>query len=130
MWVQKGEYPSDLKKACVIPVYKKGKRQLCGNYRRISLISPFSKLFEKCILAQLDSFFSHNSLLSDKQYGLKKSVSTEMALENVYESFIANFEKDDWESVSVNFLRQIPYFTLLLKLLQIRSKKGSLKMSN
>ena len=88
----KGEYPKDLKSACVIPIYKKGEKNLCGNYRPISLISPFSKIFEKCILSQLNSFFSKFSILSDKQFGFKKNVSTEMALSSVYESFISNFE--------------------------------------
>ena len=90
--VTKGKYPKDLKKACVIPVFKKGERNLCGNYRPISLISPFSKIFERCILSQLNTFFSSFSILSDKQFGFKKNVSTEMALSNVYESFLSNFE--------------------------------------
>ena len=91
--IQKGEYPSDLKEACVIPIFKKGKQHLCGNYRPISLISPFSKIFEKCVLFQLDSFFITNGLLSKKQFGFKRNVSTEMALSNVYETFVDNFEK-------------------------------------
>ncbi len=88
----KGEFPKDLKKACVIPVYKKGEKHVCGNYRPISLISPFSKIFEKCILSQLNTFFSSFSLLSKQQFGFKKNVSTELALSSVYESFISNFE--------------------------------------
>ena len=91
--LEKGEYPMDLKKTCVIPIYKKGKQQICGNHRPINLTSPFSKIFEKCILFQLDSFFSVNSLMSKKQFGFRKNVSTEMALSSVYQSFIANFEK-------------------------------------
>ena len=62
-------YPLDLKKACVIPIYKKGKKNLCSNYRPISLISPFSKIFEKCILSQLNDFFTKNELLSKRQFG-------------------------------------------------------------
>ena len=87
-------YPLDLKKAVVIPIFKKGRKDLSGNYRPISLISPFSKVFEKCLLSQLTKFFTKNGLLSKRQFGFKKSVSTEMALCNVYEDLIKNSEND------------------------------------
>ena len=60
-------YPLDLKKSYVIPIYKKGKKYLPKNFRPISLISPFSKIFEKCILSQLTNFFTKNNLLTFKQ---------------------------------------------------------------
>ena len=92
--IRKGVYLSDMKIACVVPIYKKGEKNKCGNHRPISLISPFSKIFEKCILSQLDSFFSLHNLLTDKQFGFKKNISTGMALSNVYESFISNLEQN------------------------------------
>lgn len=92
--VSTGLYPLDLKMACVIPIHKKGEKNNCGNYRPISLISPFSKIFEKCILTQLESFFNKHSIITNKQFGFRKKVSTEMALSSVYECFINNFEND------------------------------------
>ena len=83
-----------MKLACVVPIYKKGEKNKCGNHRPISLLSPFSKIFEKCLLSQLESFFSVNNLLTDKQFGFKKNISTEMALSNVHESFINNLENN------------------------------------
>jgi hypothetical protein len=80
--------------ACVIPIHKKGEKGSCGNYRPISLISPFSKILEKCILTQLDTFFNKHSIITDKQFGFRKNVSTEMALSSIYENFINNFEND------------------------------------
>ena len=43
----KGIFPDSLKVAKVIPVFKKGNRSLLTNYRPISVLSVFSKIFEK-----------------------------------------------------------------------------------
>ena len=44
-----GVYPDVLKIAQIIPVYKKGNKSACTNYRPISLLSPINKIFEKLI---------------------------------------------------------------------------------
>ena len=47
--IEEGTFPDILKIAEVKPIYKKGPKDICENYRPISLLSPFSKIFEKCI---------------------------------------------------------------------------------
>ena len=42
-----GVFPSELKLARVVPIYKNGDRQQITNYRPISVTSFFSKVFEK-----------------------------------------------------------------------------------
>ena len=42
----KGEFPSDWKKANVVPVHKKSDKQSLKNYRPISLLPIFGKIFE------------------------------------------------------------------------------------
>ncbi|ELU18431.1 hypothetical protein CAPTEDRAFT_48939, partial [Capitella teleta] len=44
-----GTFPDDLKVAQVVPLYKKGSPMELGNYRPISLLPLFSKVFEKMI---------------------------------------------------------------------------------
>ena len=51
-----GQYPSIWKKANIIPVHKKGSRQYENNYRSISLLPVFGKLFEKFLF---DSIYNH-----------------------------------------------------------------------
>ena len=77
MCVDECIFPENLKEGCVIPIHKKGDRSNSGNYRPISLLSPFSKLFEKCILTQLNSFFSKHKLINSSQFGFQKKTSSQ-----------------------------------------------------
>ena len=54
--VQTGVDPSKLKHAKVIPVYKTGDRTEPGNYRPISLLSVFNRLFKRLMHKRLTSF--------------------------------------------------------------------------
>ena len=47
--LSEGTYPDLLKIAEVVPISKKGKRNKMTNYRPISLLSQFNKIFEKLI---------------------------------------------------------------------------------
>jgi hypothetical protein len=73
-------FPNPLKIAKVKPLYKKGDRQLCNNYRPISLLPSISKILEKVMLLQLDRHFSTNNIYYSSQYGFQKNKSTEHAL--------------------------------------------------
>ena len=55
-----------LKTAEVVPIFKKGERELCSDYCPISILNPFAKLFEKCLLDQLNNYFVSNNLISPK----------------------------------------------------------------
>ena len=48
-----GFFPDALKIAKVIPVYKTGDKSRLNNYRPISLLNCFSKIYEKVILKRL-----------------------------------------------------------------------------
>ena len=75
-----GVFPSCLKVAKVIPVFKKDSPLLCNNYRPISLLSNLDKIYEKILYRQLYSFFSRHNILSKQQFGFRKSFSTIHAL--------------------------------------------------
>ena len=73
-------FPKNLKLATVIPLFKKGDKNLYDNYRGISLLTSISKIFEINLKQQLLSFLSKNNILSNSQHGFTESRSTESAL--------------------------------------------------
>ena len=71
-----GNFPEKLTLARITPVFKKGSRFDKDNYRPISVLSNFSKLFEKAMYHRLFSYlgelkyFIHFSLVSEKMFDL------------------------------------------------------------
>ena len=80
MSVQKGVFPSKLKEAKVIPVYKSDDETEPGNYRPISLLSVFNPIFEKLMYHCLNSFLDKNNFLFKAQYGFREKHSTQHAI--------------------------------------------------
>ena len=66
-----GIFPSKLKLAKVIPLYKKEDQRVFGNYRPISLLSSISKIFEKVAFKPILEYFTSNNLLFESQYGFR-----------------------------------------------------------
>ena len=70
-----GEFPSLCKIAKVIPLFKKGDPLDCSNYRPISLLSTFSKIFEKCVYKRVYSFLEKINLILSYNLALANSKS-------------------------------------------------------
>ena len=64
-------YPSTWKKANVTPVHKKGDKQCVSNYRPVSLLPVFGKIFEKLIFNEIYSFLDREKLLNANQSGFQ-----------------------------------------------------------
>ena len=60
-----GIFPTKLKIAKVLPLFKKDDYTIMDNYRPTS----FSKLFEKVVFSQLYDNFRNNNLFYESQYG-------------------------------------------------------------
>ena len=67
--LQTGIIPTSWKHAIVIPIFKKGSRNLAKNYRPISLTSSICRLFESIISKKILSHLLSNDLLSPQQFG-------------------------------------------------------------
>ena len=75
-----GIFPSSLKSSIIVPIHKKGDSTILNNYRPISLLPTFSKIFERCIFNRLLNFIDRYSLLETNQFGFRKKKSTEDAI--------------------------------------------------
>jgi hypothetical protein len=74
-----GEFPDRLKYAIVKPCFKKGNRQDMTNDRPITLLTTFSKVFEKLMYDRLITHIENNNILVIEQYGFRTHSSTEKA---------------------------------------------------
>jgi hypothetical protein len=63
----------------VKPTFKNGDKLNISNYRPISLLTAFSKVFEKEIYARLYQYLSQNDILLNEQYGFRSNSSRELA---------------------------------------------------
>ena len=72
--------PDDLKSAKIIPLHKKKSRLDVGNYRPISILSCVSKVLERCVYIQIESYLRENQILYDYQSGFRPGYSTETCL--------------------------------------------------
>ena len=92
--LETGQFPSDWKKANVVPVFKKGDKQLLKNYRPISLLPIIGKIFERLLYNQMFEFFIRNDLISQNQSGFKSGDSCMNQLlaitHEIYKSFDAS----------------------------------------
>ena len=68
-------YPHIWKKSNIIPAHKKNDRQLVNNYRPISLLPIFGKIFEKIIFNRIYDFLLKEELLNPNQSGFRPSDS-------------------------------------------------------
>ena len=75
-----GIFPDQLKLAKVIPIHKEGPKTNVSNYRPISLLSSFSKIYEKIMHNRIMKFLNVNNSLFGMQYGFRPGRSCEHAL--------------------------------------------------
>ena len=75
-----GTFPNFCKIARVVPVFKSGSTSSVGNYRPISILPIFSKIFEKVVHKQVSDFLFFNNILNPNQYGFRKNHSTADAI--------------------------------------------------
>ena len=78
--ILKGCFPSELKLAKVVPIFKADCRSTYTNYRPVSVLSCFSKLLETLMYDRLISFIIQHELLYKYQFGFRKAHSTILAI--------------------------------------------------
>ena len=65
--ISSGVYPNKMKIGKITPVFKKGCRGDPANYRPISVLPAFSKVFEAIITSRIANFFDKCKYLNDQQ---------------------------------------------------------------
>ena len=89
-----GEFPTIMKLAEVIPLYKSKERFYESNYRPISLLSTISKILEKIVYSRVYEFMDRTGQLYENQYGFRAKHSCEHAIGQVLGSILKGLENN------------------------------------
>ena len=88
-----GIFPKTCTIAKVIPLHKNGNKNDPNNYRPISILTCFSKIFEKLICKRLTAFLAKNKILVPEQYGFQKGISTSHAMLDIITAAFHNIDR-------------------------------------
>ena len=77
-----GVFPDRLKISKIIPIFKSDNASLAQNYRPISILPAFSKIFERAVYNCIFQFLVDNDILFKHQFGFRPGHSTSHALIN------------------------------------------------
>ena len=59
-----GVFPSEWKKGNIVAIHKKGDKQNIKNYRPVSLLPIYGKIFERLVFNEMFIYFSASKLIS------------------------------------------------------------------
>lgn len=88
-----GKFPKLWKCSKITALFKSGDRSNASNYRPISILPTLSKILEKAVHSQLYQHLVINNLLTRKQFGFRKGLSTESALTSFADEVLLNMEQ-------------------------------------
>ncbi len=90
-------FPDDMKRAEVSPIFKKKDDMIISNYRPVSIVSIFSKVFETIVVEELRAYFENifNNLLC----AYRKKYGCEHVLVKLIDSWKYALYNDKYESI-------------------------------
>ena len=101
------------------------------SYRGISVLSPFSKLFEKVLASQIKIHFETNNIFSTAQHGFRRNRSCETALHSILDNWKQLIDKSEIVlSCFIDFRKAFDYVDpeLLLQLVLNYKNELALKL--
>ncbi len=78
--IKSGQFPDKLKVGKITPIFKKDDPEKLANYRPVSTLPIFGKIFEKIIYERLYNYLTSQNLITPQQFGFRKGHSTSHAL--------------------------------------------------
>ena len=97
--IEKNVFPSELKKAKVVPLPKSTDKTNPTSYRPISLLSVLSKLLEKHVHIYLNDYLEKRQLLHPFQSGFRRKYSCNTALARLTNSWLTAMNKSEVSGV-------------------------------
>ena len=115
-----GKLPDKWRTANITAIYMKGSRQVCGNFRPVSLTCIACKILESIVREQLIDYLKKNKLFSNKQFGFLGGRSTTLQLLKVLDNWTDILDRGgSIDAVYFDFMKafdKVPHQRLLMKL--------------
>ena len=90
--IENGTFPAIWKKSNLVPVHKEGDKQIINNYRPVSLLPIFGKIFERILFNSLFNYIQENNLLCEHQSGFRPNDSCVYQLLSTVHDIYASFD--------------------------------------
>ena len=91
--LETGVFPSEWKKGNIVPIHKKGDKQILRNYRPVSLLPICGKILERLMFNEIFEFFIANKLISSSQSGFKLDDSCINQLVPIIHEIYSSFDE-------------------------------------
>ena len=131
-FIKESYFPKCLKKAHIIPLFKKGDLEEPNNYGPISITPCLSKVTETLTRNQINDYLNVNRLSSKHQYGFKKKRSTIDAIMCATEFIRKETDKNKFVTAAFldlsNAFDSINHEILSIKLDNLGFDKSALKL--
>ena len=82
--IVQGVFPENMRKAEIVPVFKKNDKLIKFSYRPVSILTILSKIFEQLLTAQLSAFFEN--IFDNMMSAYRKGFSCQNVLIKLVES--------------------------------------------
>jgi hypothetical protein len=92
-------FPTQFKKAKVIPLHKSGDMLNPKNYRPVAILPVLSKLLEKAVFLQMIEYFESNDLLHPNHHGFRANHNTTTALIQMYDTWVKAMDRGEASGV-------------------------------
>ena len=93
--ISTGIVPGKLKKAKVIPIYKKDSAEIFSNYRPVSVLPCLSKILERLVFDRCVDYLTTHDILNNKQFGFRPKHSTYMAIAQMVDKINNAVERNE-----------------------------------
>ena len=90
--VETAIYPSNLKHAKVIPIFKNDDETIPSNYRPILLLSVFNRIFEKLMYNRLQVYLDKRGVFCKSQNGFRDKYSTQHTILDIISQIQTNMD--------------------------------------
>ena len=99
---ESGIYPDELKTGKISPIFKSGDKSDPNNYRPITILPVFSKIYERVMYNRIIQFLFQNNVINMNQHGFLKNKNTITAIFEFIEKILKGL--DEREAVLALFV--------------------------